>query len=69
MERNFSPRPVVIGQEAMASNGKRVDLDIRKKFVFNECCETMPQVVQRSCVYSTLQVFRTRVDRALSKLV
>lgn len=53
----------------MASNGKRVDLDWYKKFVFNEGCETVQQVGQRSYAYSTLQVLKVRVDGALSNLI
>lgn len=54
MERNFSRRPVVTGQEVMASNRKRVDLDwIQGRNLFNEGCETVQQVVQRNCGHST----------------
>lgn len=58
----------VIGQDFKLKEGK-LRLDIRKTVFYGESGETLEQVVQRGDRCPSLEIFKARLEEALSSLV
>jgi len=69
MERGFSQGCVVIGQGGTALNYKGADLDIRKKFFTMRVVRHWNRFPREAVAAPSLEVFKARLDGALSNLV